>query len=248
MKAGISRELASKLVLERDAMTAKIESLRQRLNFSPERKRDSIAERVKRYEDRRLEIITFFVEMNIPLVRYIVSKYHFNHPKLDKLELMEKCEDSLVRCAERYNPSNSEAKFGTYAARALERACEKVNIKAHREKRDIDKISQLEEQIYDDEGFTIGDEYVDPQQKNPAGDPIYNDQVRIVGQILKTLGERERTILEYRFGFNGSEYSCEDLVPKFKVTRERIRQIQNAGLKKARDYLARRGITKIDEI
>jgi RNA polymerase primary sigma factor len=49
------------------------------------------------------------------------------------------------------------------------------------------------------------------------------------------LGERERRVLELRYGLNGEAPSTLDEVGRtFNVTRERIRQIENQSLKKLR--------------
>jgi len=53
--------------------------------------------------------------------------------------------------------------------------------------------------------------------------------------MVRTLPEREATILRYRFGLDGGkEKTLEEVGVKFGVTRERIRQIQNIALRKLR--------------
>jgi RNA polymerase primary sigma factor len=55
----------------------------------------------------------------------------------------------------------------------------------------------------------------------------------VLGRILATLSSRQRQILEGRYGLNGQNtYSLEELARTFNVTRERIRQIEQQGLKK----------------
>ncbi len=50
-------------------------------------------------------------------------------------------------------------------------------------------------------------------------------------------GERERKVLELRFGLNGeSPCTLDEVGRTFNVTRERIRQIENHSLKKLRVY------------
>ena len=53
--------------------------------------------------------------------------------------------------------------------------------------------------------------------------------------MVKTLDDREATILRFRFGLDGGkEKTLEEVGAKFGVTRERVRQIQNSALKKLR--------------
>jgi RNA polymerase primary sigma factor len=57
-------------------------------------------------------------------------------------------------------------------------------------------------------------------------------------EMVKTLDQREGTILQYRFGLDGgSEKTLEEVGAKFGVTRERVRQIQNIALNKLRKMI-----------
>jgi RNA polymerase primary sigma factor len=56
-----------------------------------------------------------------------------------------------------------------------------------------------------------------------------------LSRVLGMLAERERQILELRFGLNDEAPQTLDEVGRaFSVTRERIRQIENQALKKLR--------------
>jgi RNA polymerase primary sigma factor len=53
--------------------------------------------------------------------------------------------------------------------------------------------------------------------------------------VLSTLTDREKRVIELRFGLHGErERTLEEVGQKFKVTRERIRQIENKALRKLR--------------
>lgn len=57
-------------------------------------------------------------------------------------------------------------------------------------------------------------------------------------ELVKELDPREATILKYRFGLDGGgERTLEEVGAKFGVTRERVRQIQNAALRKLRKMM-----------
>ncbi len=54
-------------------------------------------------------------------------------------------------------------------------------------------------------------------------------------QVLKTLTTREREILKLRFGLgDGVTYTLEEVGRIFKVTRERVRQIETKAVQKLR--------------
>ena len=58
-----------------------------------------------------------------------------------------------------------------------------------------------------------------------------------LSRVLGTLPQRERTVLELRFGLDGrSPHSLEEVGRKFGLTRERIRQIEAKTLAKLKSY------------
>ncbi|MHB1672122.1 MAG: sigma-70 family RNA polymerase sigma factor, partial [Acidiferrobacter sp.] len=60
---------------------------------------------------------------------------------------------------------------------------------------------------------------------------------------LRLLTPRQRLVLERRFGLNGSEVmTLEKVASEIGVTRERVRQIQNAALKQLRDHTLGQGV------
>jgi RNA polymerase primary sigma factor len=63
-------------------------------------------------------------------------------------------------------------------------------------------------------------------------------EASLVGQLVNQLSEREANILRFRFGLGGGEErTLEEVGKKFKLTRERIRQLQNLALQKLRRML-----------
>ena len=67
---------------------------------------------------------------------------------------------------------------------------------------------------------------------------MMRDEVR---EIINDLEPREAQVLTLRFGLDGSKpKTLEEVGEKFKVTRERIRQVQNIALTKLRRILEKR--------
>jgi len=93
----------------------------------------------------------------------------------------------------------------------------------------------------EDEGSELGDLVADETSPDPV--TILTDRALrgSLSKILHVLDERERTILSLRFPLDDSkkELTLEEVGKKLKVTRERIRQLQNQALKKLRDELER---------
>jgi len=64
---------------------------------------------------------------------------------------------------------------------------------------------------------------------------LEEDELLLVRDVLDTLTERERQVLEQRFGLvDGYSRTLEEVGRQFKVTRERIRQIEAKALRKMR--------------
>ena len=71
---------------------------------------------------------------------------------------------------------------------------------------------------------------------NPAEATVAFDLRRQTESVLDTLSPKEREVIRMRFGLNdGAEPTLAELGEKFSLTRERIRQIEAAALRKLRD-------------
>jgi RNA polymerase primary sigma factor len=93
----------------------------------------------------------------------------------------------------------------------------------------------LEKPVGDDDDSQFGHFIED--ESEPLPDEAADSTLRIeaLARCLGALGYRERRVLELRYGLNGEQPQTLDEVGRlFQVTRERIRQIENQGLKKLR--------------
>ncbi len=104
---------------------------------------------------------------------------------------------------------------------------------------EIRKISQdpvsLETPIGEEDDSHLGDFLADERTMSPEDFATYEILKDELKQVLDTLTVREKEVLELRFGlFDGSSHTLEEVGKKFKVTRERIRQIEAKALRKLR--------------
>lgn len=59
-----------------------------------------------------------------------------------------------------------------------------------------------------------------------------------VDELLEKMGPREKEVLSLRYGLkDGTTYTLNQIAKKFAITRERVRQIENAALRKLRAYI-----------
>jgi RNA polymerase primary sigma factor len=89
--------------------------------------------------------------------------------------------------------------------------------------------------VGDDGDVSVGDFIEDKSAENPSDVTSYSLLKEKLGDVLMTLTERERKILEMRFGLlDGYERTLEEIGKMYNVTRERIRQIEAKALRKLR--------------
>lgn len=87
----------------------------------------------------------------------------------------------------------------------------------------------------DDAQTTLYDLVADGRQPSPMERASESLDRRRVALLMESLDERERRILNYRFGLDGQEpLSLEETGRKIGVTRERVRQIEKRCLLKLR--------------
>jgi RNA polymerase primary sigma factor len=114
-------------------------------------------------------------------------------------------------------------------------------------KQDISSLDARLKGGDDDDDSTLSDFVEDDDSETPEESAAYLLLKEQLSQVLDFLNDRERKILEMRFGLgNGKSHTLEEVGLAFDVTRERIRQIEskallklrkNPDMKKLKDYL-----------
>ncbi|MCJ7665594.1 MAG: sigma-70 family RNA polymerase sigma factor [Actinobacteria bacterium] len=93
----------------------------------------------------------------------------------------------------------------------------------------------LEEPYGEDQNEIFGNFIEDHTMEGPDESAANSSLRRQVAAILNTLEDREKNIIEQRYGLqNGQPKTLEEVGRNFKLTRERIRQIENEALEKLR--------------
>ena len=87
----------------------------------------------------------------------------------------------------------------------------------------------------------IADIVADEKASLPSDELSASMDLDLMNELLGSLNEREVTILRRRYGLDGEqEKTLEQIGDDYGLTRERIRQIENAALKKLRKRMAKR--------
>ena len=99
----------------------------------------------------------------------------------------------------------------------------------------------LDQPVGESEDSQFGDFIEDERQEAPA-DTATSEMLRVrIHDVLKTLTYREREILKLRYGIgDGYTYTLEEVGRIFKVTRERVRQVESKAIRKLQHPVRRR--------
>ena len=117
-----------------------------------------------------------------------------------------------------------------------EEIAKKMDMPVHKVRKII-KIAQepisLETPIGEEEDSHLGDFIEDKLIPSPPDTVIHINLKEQIEEALKSLTDREGRVLKMRFGLgDGNEHTLEEVGQQFKVTRERIRQIEAKALRK----------------
>jgi len=93
----------------------------------------------------------------------------------------------------------------------------------------------LQSPVGDGDDTNFGDFIEDKAAESPLDMTSFSLLRDKLGDVLCSLTERERKVLELRFGLgDGNARTLEEVGSQFRVTRERIRQIEAKALRKMR--------------
>ncbi len=97
------------------------------------------------------------------------------------------------------------------------------------------KTVSLETPIGEEEDTRLEDFIEDKESVSPQDATISSNLIKQIQNVFSTLDQREEKILRMRFGIGEKhDHTLEEVGQEFKVTRERIRQIEEKALKKLR--------------
>jgi RNA polymerase nonessential primary-like sigma factor len=108
-----------------------------------------------------------------------------------------------------------------------------------------ERMASLDAPLDIDPMLSIGESIPDEQAEAPE-DLLHNAEIEhYVQDWLRQLTEKQRMVIERRYGLNGHDLSTlEELASSLNLTRERVRQIQIEGLESLRRILRRGGVSR----
>ena len=106
-------------------------------------------------------------------------------------------------------------------------------------------IASLDAPLEVDSLLSVGESIPDEGTVNPEVQLESTEIENLIQDWLNQLNEKQRKVIEHRFGLNGQEIcTLEVLAENLELTRERVRQIQIEALQHLRRILKRGGVSK----
>jgi RNA polymerase primary sigma factor len=94
----------------------------------------------------------------------------------------------------------------------------------------VEASVSLNQAVGEDGDSELGDLFADPDARDPAEEAGEALRQQAVQTALRTLPERERRILELRFGFHGEQQSLDAIARELRISRERVRHLERQAL------------------
>jgi RNA polymerase primary sigma factor len=90
----------------------------------------------------------------------------------------------------------------------------------------------LETPVFDERDSSVVGDFVENTDYVAPEDYVIEQNLKDdINEVLRTLSDKEREVIEYRFGLNGRRaLSLKEIGDRFKLTKERIRQIEKSAL------------------
>jgi RNA polymerase nonessential primary-like sigma factor len=175
-------------------------------------------------------------------IRQNIERAVMNQSRTIRLPVHVIKELNLVLRAKRHLESHGDRDANVEdIAHLLGKPAEEVrSVLAHNE-----HMASLDAPLDLDPLLSIGESISDEHSTNPEAGLQAQEIESLVQQWLGELNDRQRTVIERRFGLNNREVcTLEELAVQLGLTRERVRQIQLEALVQLRRVLRQRGLSR----
>jgi len=96
------------------------------------------------------------------------------------------------------------------------------------------ELVSLETPVFDERDSSVVGDFIENSSYVAPEDYVVDQNLKEdINEVLRTLSDKEREVIEYRFGLNGRRaMSLKEIGDRFHLTKERIRQIEKNALRR----------------
>lgn len=190
---------------------------------------------IEKAQKNNKEALDELINSNLWCVVHIVQRYYLNAGIEDHIQNGNL---GLLKALTSYSPTKrfqngKPARFRTYAASWV---WKHISQNLPKEIKLAKRILSLDEKIADDETLNLKSNLQTDIKTQEEID--LTDEKRYAIKLLNYLNERERKVMEMRYGIGYNKaHSLREIGDQFNLTRERIRQIEGKALRKLRESI-----------
>jgi len=171
------------------------------------------------------EARTKLIEHNLRLVMHIAKKYAGNNEKEDDLFSIGTI--GLIKAVDSYS-TDKKVKLATYAAKCIDN---EILMHIRSNKKNYQVLSLSDSVGLDKDGSELTLVEIIASEDETLDDKLTrkNRMYKLI-ENLSILDEKEKEIINLRYGITGKEYTQKEIAKKFKISRSYVSRIEKRAL------------------
>lgn len=165
------------------------------------------------------------IEHNLRLVVHIAKKYEGSGETQDDLFSIGTI--GLIKAVDSFS-NDKGVKIATYAAKCIENEM-LMHLRANKKNFQVASLSDAIGTDKEGSEITLMDVVMD-NQDSVTDRLIHKDRLNILASNLNILDDKEKEIINLRYGMNGKEFTQKEVAKKFNISRSYVSRIEKRAL------------------
>ncbi len=165
------------------------------------------------------------IEHNLRLVVHIAKKYEGSGETQDDLFSIGTI--GLIKAVDSFS-SDKGVKIATYAAKCIENEM-LMHLRANKKNFQVASLSDAIGTDKEGDEITLMD-VITSSDEEIAQKLIHKDRMKLLSENLNVLDDKEKEIIDLRYGINGKELTQKEVAKKFNISRSYVSRIEKRAL------------------